>query len=98
MSTAGRAWRNKSQEMENELPNFPEPAKISKNLFEDPQGIPSPPNGIFSDPEVLKTSIKDFSWEHGYAIFLKRSVSGKIMIFKREQRQSQPQNYLLDQL
>ncbi|KNZ59965.1 hypothetical protein VP01_1636g1 [Puccinia sorghi] len=35
---------------------------------------------VFFDPEILKTSIKEFSWAHDYAIFLKRSFAEKICI------------------
>ena len=53
-----------------------------KKTSEDHQEILAPPNGIFADPEALKTSIKEFAQAHGYAIVLKRSVAGKSMMFK----------------
>ena len=44
--------------------------------------IPPPPNGIYGDLELLKTSIKEFAQLHGYAIVIKRSVPGKSVTFK----------------
>ena len=54
----------------------------SQQNSEENQQIPAPPNGIYSDPETLKTSIKEFAIAHGYAIVMKRSVPGKSMMFK----------------
>ena len=49
---------------------------------DETQKIPAPPNGIYPDPETLKTSIKEFATANGYAIVMKRSVPGKSMMFK----------------
>lgn len=46
------------------------------------EDIPAPPDGIYPDPEVLKTSVKDFAQLHVYAIVFKRSVPGKSITFK----------------
>ena len=49
---------------------------------EENQQIPAPPNGIYSYPETLKMSIKEFAMANGYVIVIKSSVPGKSMIFK----------------
>ena len=66
-----------AQESEEKATNSPH-----QQTLEEHQQIPAPPNGVYTDPEELKTTIKEFAVANGYAIVMRRSVPGKSMIFK----------------
>jgi len=66
-----------TQESEEKATNSPH-----QQTLEEDQQIPAPPNGVYTDSEELKNTIKEFVMANGYAIVMRRSVPGKSMIFK----------------
>jgi len=69
------------QEEEEEEENQPYPVCQSKDgqyLYD----LPAPPKAIYSCPQRMLTSIKEFACNHGYAIVIRRSDKDQRKIFK----------------
>ena len=69
------------QEQEEEEEDQPYPIRQSKDgqyLYD----LPAPPKAIYSCPQRMLTSIKEFACNHGYAIVIRRSDKDQRKIFK----------------
>ena len=73
--------KEEEEEQEEEEENQPYPVRQSKDgqyLYD----LPAPPKAIYSCPQQMLTSIKDFACNNGYAIVIRRSDKDQRKIFK----------------
>ncbi|KAI7960088.1 hypothetical protein MJO29_005156 [Puccinia striiformis f. sp. tritici] len=69
---------SENEKIENENEKSIESDEAHQQLYE----FPTPANGVYEDPKIMKKAVKEFAVPHGYVIVQKRSTKGKSIIFK----------------